>query len=400
MAKKQKFYAVRKGRKKGIFTSWADCQKSIKGVSGPVYKSFPTREEAEEYLEQGKETPAPPDSLIAYTDGSWFGRRYGWGAYIVNPACDDAGEEFYGWGDDPELASANNVAGETIAALKAMEYALETGHTDLIIRYDYMGVREWATNAWKAEAPVAVQYVEGVRRFKDQGLNLHFQKIKGHSGNKGNDKADELAARGTSGQTRDIPHRAGYSHTEAQAPSETESASNKLDAKYIIELLNQMLSAASRLDAAFDRDISEAESTTAMLEKIVANDHTLRATLIAAAGLGMDEAIELLGRTGRWKEQAGRQSNVPEISIVPDEDVAQDMAELVESAAARIRRQRQKKKITQSSMASAIGTSAAAISEIERGLLQPDIQTLSAMANYIGCDLPELQGIMELNGGI
>ncbi|WP_353962237.1 RNase H1/viroplasmin domain-containing protein [Chlorogloeopsis sp. ULAP01] len=40
----KKYYAVFKGRKTGIFTSWAECEEQIKGFSGVLYKSFKTRD--------------------------------------------------------------------------------------------------------------------------------------------------------------------------------------------------------------------------------------------------------------------------------------------------------------------------------------------------------------------
>ena len=46
----KKYYAVLKGRKTGIFTSWADCEEQISGFSGALYKSFRTRGEAEAAL--------------------------------------------------------------------------------------------------------------------------------------------------------------------------------------------------------------------------------------------------------------------------------------------------------------------------------------------------------------
>ncbi|KHF41339.1 ribonuclease H [Halalkalibacter okhensis] len=46
MAKK-KFYVVWKGRKTGIFTSWAECEAQVKGFTGARFKSFPTKAEAE-----------------------------------------------------------------------------------------------------------------------------------------------------------------------------------------------------------------------------------------------------------------------------------------------------------------------------------------------------------------
>ena len=47
MAKQQKYYVVWKGVIPGIYDSWTECQLQIKNYKGAVYKSFPTREEAE-----------------------------------------------------------------------------------------------------------------------------------------------------------------------------------------------------------------------------------------------------------------------------------------------------------------------------------------------------------------
>lgn len=46
----KKYYAVLKGRKTGIFTSWEECEEQIKGFKGARYKSFNTRGEAEAAL--------------------------------------------------------------------------------------------------------------------------------------------------------------------------------------------------------------------------------------------------------------------------------------------------------------------------------------------------------------
>ena len=44
---KNKFYVVWKGRKPGIYTSWAEAEKLVKGFVGAQYKAFGTRQEAE-----------------------------------------------------------------------------------------------------------------------------------------------------------------------------------------------------------------------------------------------------------------------------------------------------------------------------------------------------------------
>ena len=48
MAKKQKYYVVWAGLTPGIYSSWTDCQLQTKGYEGAKFKSFDTREEAEE----------------------------------------------------------------------------------------------------------------------------------------------------------------------------------------------------------------------------------------------------------------------------------------------------------------------------------------------------------------
>ena len=49
-----KFYAVRKGRKPGIYSTWSECEAQVKGFPQAEYKSFRQRADAESYL-QGNE---------------------------------------------------------------------------------------------------------------------------------------------------------------------------------------------------------------------------------------------------------------------------------------------------------------------------------------------------------
>ncbi len=52
MAKK-KWYVVWKGRRTGIFTTWAECEAQVKGFAGARFKSFKTRQEAEVAYRRG-----------------------------------------------------------------------------------------------------------------------------------------------------------------------------------------------------------------------------------------------------------------------------------------------------------------------------------------------------------
>lgn len=62
---KNKYYAIRKGIKTGIFENWSDCQAATAGYSNAEFKSFSTLEEAENYLDNGMtpETNKQMDSI-------------------------------------------------------------------------------------------------------------------------------------------------------------------------------------------------------------------------------------------------------------------------------------------------------------------------------------------------
>ena len=87
-----KIYAVKKGHKTGIFDNWAECQAATKGFSGPEFKSFTTREEAEAYLEDRDvwvDQVAKDNNegyLVAFTDGSFDKdlKRYSYGVQFRN----------------------------------------------------------------------------------------------------------------------------------------------------------------------------------------------------------------------------------------------------------------------------------------------------------------------------
>ena len=46
----EKFYAVAKGHKVGIFRTWAECSAHVTGFQGPVFRKFPTLEAAEDFI--------------------------------------------------------------------------------------------------------------------------------------------------------------------------------------------------------------------------------------------------------------------------------------------------------------------------------------------------------------
>lgn len=48
------FYAVRVGRKVGIYTTWDDCKEQVHGHRGAVFKGFVTLEDAQQFMNEGQ----------------------------------------------------------------------------------------------------------------------------------------------------------------------------------------------------------------------------------------------------------------------------------------------------------------------------------------------------------
>ena len=72
------FYAVHKGKQRGIYTDWNECKKHIFGVRHPVFKKFNTKEEAEHFLIHGFGTKT--NQSMADTLGVGVGGGVGGGA--------------------------------------------------------------------------------------------------------------------------------------------------------------------------------------------------------------------------------------------------------------------------------------------------------------------------------
>lgn len=199
---KQKFYAVKKGKKPGIYLTWAACKSQVDGFSGAIYKSFLTKEEAERYMGmvQGglnlSDTQSLPDlsgenAAAAYVDGSYnaASRAYSCGVVFLYQ-----GEElhFCKLGEDKELASMRNVAGELLGARLAMEEAVKRNISALTIYHDYQGIASWCLGEWKTNKEGTKAYKAYYDSLQDK-IQITFCKVKGHSGDKYNDLADELA---------------------------------------------------------------------------------------------------------------------------------------------------------------------------------------------------------------
>ena len=191
----KKFYAVKEGIKTGVFTSWDEASKYVTSVTGAVYKGFNDLSAAKAYLadNEGESSveSTGDNALTAYVDGSFgSGENFGCGVVLIKDGevIDTISEKRV----DPELAKMNNVAGEITAARLAIEYALKGGYKAITIYHDYKGVADWCTGEWKATKPGTKAYKAFYDNAKKK-IDIKFVKVAGHSGDKYNDLADELA---------------------------------------------------------------------------------------------------------------------------------------------------------------------------------------------------------------
>ena len=130
MAQKQKYYVVWKGRKPGIFPSWAECEKQVKGFAAAQYKSFESLKEAEAaYRSEYKAFKGKPSS-----QGKWRNASVKpiLPSICVDAACSGApgkleyrgvytetAEEIFRFGPFPD--GTNNV-GEFLAIVHALTW--------------------------------------------------------------------------------------------------------------------------------------------------------------------------------------------------------------------------------------------------------------------------------------
>lgn len=236
----KKYYAVRQGRVPGVYTTWADCEKQVKGFGGAIYKSFPTEAEARAFVKnsglslsdymsankseskssQGVKSTSigsksrgsssraqskvsasvvKPDftesnHVVAYIDGSYNKgtNTVGAGGVIF---LNGNRETFSFPSTDERYTSFWNVAGELLAAMYVMKYAVDRGIPECSLYYDYMGIEMWATKGWKRNNALTQQYAAFYDSIKDR-VRVHFHKVAAHTGDTYNEMADALAKQG------------------------------------------------------------------------------------------------------------------------------------------------------------------------------------------------------------
>ena len=208
----KKFYAVKRGRKTGLFTVWAECAAQVKGFQGAVYKGFMTEDEARAWLggadartEQTRAAaemaaPSAPDAdYIIHTDGSCLrnpGGAGGWAA-VIETAATGAVEEKSGGA--PETTNNRMELTAALMALSAVpegaRVALYTDSQYLKNAFTKFWLPAWKKRGWKKAdgEPVLNQdlWVQLDAAFAARQVQFHW--VKGHAGNPRNERCDVLA---------------------------------------------------------------------------------------------------------------------------------------------------------------------------------------------------------------
>ena len=132
---------------------------------------------------------------VAYIDGSYNRRknRYGYGVVIL-----EAGEIIrreYGGGMPLPSENGWNINGELAAAECAIQLALDNNCKELVIFHDYAGVGKWADHHWNTTKDYVREYISFVEKARET-VKISFVHVKGHSGVKYNEMADDLAKTG------------------------------------------------------------------------------------------------------------------------------------------------------------------------------------------------------------
>ena len=136
----KKFYAVLKGKNPGIYTTWKETETEVKGFSGAVYKSFVTKNEAEEFINKSSLTSKHElpkiisNKTIIYTDGSCKDKLCGFGIIILT--TNNEKYSYYGRVPSSAFDNINKKQYNDVAELYAIYASLTLIQGDVILYTD------------------------------------------------------------------------------------------------------------------------------------------------------------------------------------------------------------------------------------------------------------------------
>lgn len=140
------------------------------------------------------------DYVHAYVDGSFSKEKEtpSWGLCIVDKNKEEKIAEFAAQVKDPEAAKHHQIIGELTGVIRAIQWA-KKNNKKVCIHYDYIGIYKWVVDFFKEEEPWKRnnEFSEKYRNFIKENKEhiFSFVKVKSHSGDQWNERADYLANR-------------------------------------------------------------------------------------------------------------------------------------------------------------------------------------------------------------
>ncbi len=230
-------YAVRAGRRPGVYQTWAECEPQVSGVRGAQFRRFASRDEATAWVETGCVRRAPEPRADAQparflpteADGNY--RVWVDGACPANGTASAVRGGIGVWwgchehprnisrvvtpGDNEETDAVTNQLCELMALEAAMQQAVELRQAGLLrtvciytdSTYALHAVTKWV-DGWRRRAWVKTdgtpvrhrRRMENLQALRDQlGDALSIHHVRGHSGDVGNIAADALAVQAARG---------------------------------------------------------------------------------------------------------------------------------------------------------------------------------------------------------
>ena len=209
------YYAVASGRTIGVFSTWDECNRAVKGYKNAAYKKFDTKQEAEDFVANNgvvQETSSSVGELVdfepdyhVYTDGacSKNGTRTasaGIGIYFGENDPRNVSEKLLGKQTNnlAELTAIvkthaiirpDLLSGKKVAIFTDSEYAIKCVST--------YGEKCYKQN-WNVDIPNKELVKTAYELYKDNSNNVRFIHVRAHTQKTdihsiGNDQADKLA---------------------------------------------------------------------------------------------------------------------------------------------------------------------------------------------------------------
>ena len=208
------YYAVKNGRKIGIFNNWINCKKNVMGYKGAKYKKFENKLDAENYLKDSDELKQSNLEKFFTLTNTEINYIYTDGACVNNGKLNaKAGIGIYFGKNDPRNVSKKIVGKQTnnVAELSAIietytiiQNDLEKGTKFCIVtdsNYALNCILNYGAkcelNNWEKDIPNK-ELVKKIYTLYKNKKNVSFKHIKAHTSNNdihsiGNKYADKLA---------------------------------------------------------------------------------------------------------------------------------------------------------------------------------------------------------------